>query len=194
VRVVTRRSMFVLMPFLAVGRAANAQDLLTVSGAVTTRAEGMAVPGAVVSVVGTDRSATTDAGRRCTEQVPHGVVRGSRIQLKVDALGLPTKMIDVAVDGTTITTDVALRLEISGQVTVGAVASSVAEKAAPVDLITHELIASSGYAATAQNLFDVFPDRNCTVNSFNRIHTFRRSQSPLGMNGRTIHARIGRKF
>jgi iron complex outermembrane receptor protein len=48
-------------------------------------------------------------------------------------------------------------------------------------------------AAGAQNLFNVFPDRNTTVNSFNGIQTFP-SQSPFGMNGRTIYARIGRTF
>jgi len=44
-----------------------------------------------------------------------------------------------------------------------------------------------------QNLFDVFPDRNTTVNSFNGIQTFP-SQSPFGMNGRTIYGRIGWTF
>ena len=54
---------------------------------------------------------------------------------------------------------------------------------------------SGGYtlAVGAQNLFDVFPDRNTTVNSFNGIQTFP-SQSPFGMNGRTIYARVGRTF
>ena len=41
------------------------------------------------------RSATTDANGRYTLQVPRSVVRGDRIQLKVDALGLPPKVIDV---------------------------------------------------------------------------------------------------
>ena len=44
-----------------------------------------------------------------------------------------------------------------------------------------------------QNLFDVFPDRNSTVNSFNGIQTFP-SHSPFGMNGRSIYARFGRTF
>ena len=48
-------------------------------------------------------------------------------------------------------------------------------------------------AIGAQNLFDVFPDRNSTVNSFNGIQTFP-SHSPFGMNGRTVYARIGRVF
>jgi hypothetical protein len=54
---------------------------------------------------------------------------------------------------------------------------------------------SFGYTLVvgAQNLFDVFPDRNTTVNSFNGIQTFP-SQSPFGMNGRTLYARVGRTF
>ena len=56
-------------------------------------------------------------------------------------------------------------------------------------------VAGAGYllAVGAQNLFDVFPDRNTTVNSFNGIQTFP-SHSPFGMNGRTLYARIGRTF
>ena len=48
-------------------------------------------------------------------------------------------------------------------------------------------------AAGALNLFNVFPDRNSTVNSFNGIQTFP-SQSPFGMNGRGLYARIGYSF
>ena len=44
-----------------------------------------------------------------------------------------------------------------------------------------------------QNLFDVFPDRNTTVNSFNGIQTFP-SHSPFGMNGRALVLRVGRTF
>jgi iron complex outermembrane receptor protein len=46
------------------------------------------------------------------------------------------------------------------------------------------------FAAGIQNLFDVFPDRNTTVNSFNGIQTFP-SHSPFGMNGRALYTRIG---
>lgn len=42
-------------------------------------------------------------------------------------------------------------------------------------------------AAGAQNLFDIFPDRNATVNSINGIQTFP-SQSPFGFNGRALYA------
>jgi len=43
-------------------------------------------------------------------------------------------------------------------------------------------------AAGVQNVFNVFPDRNITINSFNGIQTFP-SHSPFGMNGRGIYAR-----
>jgi iron complex outermembrane receptor protein len=45
----------------------------------------------------------------------------------------------------------------------------------------------------AQNIFNVFPDRNTTVNSFNGIQTFP-SASPFGMNGRTIYGRVAWKM
>ena len=53
----------------------------------------------------------------------------------------------------------------------------------------------AGYtlAIGAQNLFNVFPGRNSTVNSFNGIQTFP-SHSPFGMNGRTFYARLARTF
>jgi iron complex outermembrane receptor protein len=48
-------------------------------------------------------------------------------------------------------------------------------------------------AVGAGNLFNALPDRNTTVNSFNGIQTFP-SQSPFGMNGRTLYARLGWTF
>ena len=54
---------------------------------------------------------------------------------------------------------------------------------------------TAGYtiAAGVQNAFDVFPDRNTTVNSFNGIQTFP-SQSPFGFNGRALYTRLAWKF
>jgi len=43
--------------------------------------------------------------------------------------------------------------------------------------------------AGVHNLFNVFPDRNITVNSFNGIQTFP-SHSPFGMNGRALYGRL----
>ena len=70
---------------LSICRTALPQDAITVSGAVTTHADGAAVPGAVVSIVCADASATTDAAGRYTVQVPRSAERGGRISLRVDA-------------------------------------------------------------------------------------------------------------
>ena len=61
------------------------------------------------------------------------------------------------------------------------------------DLEASYRLAGYTLAAGAHNLFDVFPDRNSTVNSFNGIQTFP-SQSPFGMNGRSLYVRIARTF
>jgi len=61
------------------------------------------------------------------------------------------------------------------------------------DLEGSSQVAGFRLAVGAQNVFDVFPDRNSTVNSFNGIRTLPR-QSPFGMNGRAVYARIGRRF
>ena len=118
-RVVIGRSICLFMLLLVPSRVGAAQDFVTVSGAVTTRVDGMPVPGAVVSVVGADASTVTDANGRYTTQAPNERVRGGRLQVKVDALGLPSKFIDVAVDAATLTVDVALTLEFGEHVTVG---------------------------------------------------------------------------
>jgi iron complex outermembrane receptor protein len=146
---------------LMLGRAASAQDVLTVSGAVTTRADGVAVPGAIVTVAGSAATATTDANGRYTLKVPHTTVQGERIELRVAAPGLQPKITEVLVTGSAITADVALVIDFSTQVTVGSrAAGAAAEKAVPVDVISREEIASSGYTETAQVIQSLAPSLN----------------------------------
>ena len=95
----TRRFFWSIIVLLAIAGTASAQDGITISGVVTTRADGLPVPGAVVSVVGVNDAATTDASGRYTLQVPRSAVRAGGIQVKVEALGLPAKVMDVAVTG-----------------------------------------------------------------------------------------------
>src|SRR4029434_8620669 len=113
-----RRPLWTLALIAAAAGMASAQEVLTVSGLVTTRGEGIAIPGAVVSVVGTDVTTTTDATGKYTLQVPLAV-RGDHLQLKVDGLGLPPKIVDVATDSVTVTADVALTLAFSQEMPVG---------------------------------------------------------------------------
>ena len=146
---------------LAVGRSAAAQGLITISGTITTRVDGLPVPGAVVSVVGADVIATSDANGRYSLEPPRSLVRADRIQLKVDALGLPPTVIGVVVNAATLTVDVALSLNFTEQVTVGSRAPRAeTERAVPVDVITREQIASSGYTETAQVIQSLAPSLN----------------------------------
>jgi iron complex outermembrane receptor protein len=146
---------------LAVARAAAAQDLITISGTITTRVDGLPVPGAVVSVVGADVIATSDANGRYTLEPPRSLVRADRIQLKVDALGLSPTVIGVVVNAATLTVDVALSLNFTEQVTVGSRAPRAeTERAVPVDVITRDQIASSGYTETAQVIQSLAPSLN----------------------------------
>ena len=64
----TRRFFWSIIVLLAIAGIASAQDGITIAGVVTTRADGIPVPGAVVTVVGVNESATTDASGRYTLQ------------------------------------------------------------------------------------------------------------------------------
>ena len=146
--------------WLLISCTASAQDVISISGTVTTRADGLSVPGAVVTVVGVDVTATTDANGRYSLQVPRNRLRGERIQVRVDALGF-TETAEVVVNSATLTVDVALRLAFTEQVTVGSRApAAAAEKAVPMDIITREQIAASGYAETAQVIQSLTPSFN----------------------------------
>jgi iron complex outermembrane recepter protein len=156
-----RRGLCALLVWLAAAGAASAQETISISGVVATRADGRSVPGATVTVVGGDATATTDASGKYALQVPGSLVRAGRLQLKVDALGLPSQFVDVVVSGASVTVDVNLTLGFAEQVTVGSrAAGGAAEKAVPVDVITHEQIASSGYAETAQVIQSLAPSFN----------------------------------
>src|SRR5689334_16213430 len=156
-----RRLTCVTLVLLAGVPLVSAQDVVTVSGTVTTRADGLSVPGAQVSVVGSTESVTTDANGQYSLTVPRSLVRGDRLQVKVEALGLPAKITEVVVSGPTVTLDVALSLGFTEQVTVGSrAAGAAAEKAVPVDVLSNEEIVSSGYTETAQVIQSLAPSFN----------------------------------
>src|SRR5262245_2489654 len=156
-----RRPLWALVFLAAAAGIASAQDTLTISGSVTTRTDGLAIPGAVVSVVGLDVTATTDAAGKYTLRVARAAIVGKSLQLKVDGLGLPPKIVDVPVDSEAVTADVVLTLAFSQEITVGSRATSAeSEKAVPVDVITRGQIAASGYPETAQVIESIVPSLN----------------------------------
>ena len=141
--------------------AASAQDVIAISGTVTTKADGLPVPDAAVSVVGINANVRTDSNGRYLVELPQVNPRLARLQLKVEALGLPPAIVAVDVTRSQIVVDVALAVRFTEEVTVGSrVAGAAAEKAVPVDIITREQIASSGYTETAQVIVSLAPSLN----------------------------------
>jgi iron complex outermembrane receptor protein len=158
---VTRRALWALLGFLFLGAPASAQDLITISGVVTTRPDDAPVAGAVVSVSDAGATATTDSDGRYRPPRRGAGVPGPRVRLEVDALGLPTHTIDVVVDSATLTANVVLTLGFTELVTVGSRASAAESgKAVPVDIITRDQIARSGYTETAQVIQSLTPSFN----------------------------------
>ena len=149
-----------LLVVLAAG-AVSAQDTLSISGSVTSRADGLAVAGAVVAIAGVDATATTDANGRYALQIDRTGLKGRHIAVRVEAAGFATVTVDADADRTTLTVDVALRLAFTEQITVGSrAAGAETHGAVPVDIITREQIAASGYAETAQVIQSLTPSFN----------------------------------
>ena len=92
---VMRRAIAMLGWGLILTAGLSAQSPTTVSGVVTTRADGLPVPGAVVSIVGSDVTATTDGDGKYRLDVPAAMARAGKLQIKVEGLGLPPKIVDV---------------------------------------------------------------------------------------------------
>jgi iron complex outermembrane receptor protein len=139
-----------------------AQTSPTISGTVTTRADGAPVPGATIVLVGTNETTTTDNSGRYTLTLPASMSRAARAQLRVEALGLPPRLFDVDLAANAPTTfDISLTLGFEEVVTVGSrTRGAEAEKAVPVDILTQEQIAATGYTETAQVIQSLAPSFN----------------------------------
>lgn len=136
-----------------------AQDTTTITGTVTTKADGLSLPGATVTLLGSDVSVTTDSSGRYSLSVPAG--RSGRVELRVTAPGLPSRSAQVTLQPGALTVDFALSLGYHEEVTVGSrAAGAEAEKAVPVDVLTQEQIAATGYSETAQVLQALAPSFN----------------------------------
>src|SRR3954463_1104996 len=156
------RRAVLMMLFWSVCATALAQTPAILTGTVTTRADGLPVPGAVVSLVGTDAMATTDGEGKYRLEIPSAFARTGSVQIKVDALGLASKIYGVEINQSAPTTfDVGLSLGFEEQVTVGSrAAGAESQKAVPVDIITQEQISTTGYAETTQVIQALAPSFN----------------------------------
>jgi iron complex outermembrane receptor protein len=140
---------------------AHAQTPTLVTGTVTTKADGLPVPGATVSVAGHDLTAITDTAGKYTITVPADVAKGQSVEVRVIAGGLSPRSTHVTLSPGTITADFELSVGFHEEVTVGSRApGTAAEKATPVDILTQQQIVSTGASETSQIIQALAPSFN----------------------------------
>jgi len=124
----------------------SAQEPSTVTGVVTTRADGLSLPGATVSIPALGLSAMTDQEGRFPIAVPQGQARGQTVDLRIEFPGLEADTVQVRLSEGTVTQDFQMGLAFAESVTVGSRAPGAeAERAVPVDVLTSDEIQSTGY-------------------------------------------------
>ena len=146
---------------LALAVPALAQEPLTLSGVVTTRDDGLPLPGATVAIESLSLSAVTDSEGRYTLTIPPDSV-GQTLEVKVTAAGLvPRTWTYRPETGMTVSQNFALSLTFAEEITVGSRAVGVeAEKAVPVDVLTARQIETAGYTETMQVIQALAPSFN----------------------------------
>ena len=145
---------------VAIPGAAAAQPAPVLSGVVTTRDDGLSLPGATVAIEALSLAATTDAEGRYTLALPAEAV-GQSYEVKVSAAGLVPRTWTFRPEAGTVTRDFALSLTFQEEITVGSRAVGVeAEKGVPVDVITARQIETTGYTETMQVIQALAPSFN----------------------------------
>jgi len=155
-----KRIVFTLFLALAVAQVAMAQDMV-LTGVVTTRDDGLSLPGATVAIDALKLSATTDALGRYSLTLPAGTPTTSALEVRVTASGLVPRTWSFRPSAGVVTHDFALSLTFSEEITVGSRAVGVeAEGAVPVDIITARQIEMTGASETMQVIQRLAPSFN----------------------------------
>ena len=154
------RSVVLCLVVLGVAAKAAAQDAV-VTGVVTTRSDGLPVPGATVSIPSLKLSTSTSQDGRYTLTIPAARVRGQTVDLQVTFSGTQSKVETVTLTAGTVTHDVELELSFHEEISVGSRApGAAAERAVPVDVITARQIESTGAVETMQIIQALAPSFN----------------------------------
>jgi iron complex outermembrane receptor protein len=154
-RVITAFLAMLLLP-----GAAMAQDMV-LTGTVTTKDDGLSLPGATVSINALKLSATTGPDGKFTLNLPAGTSTTTALDVRVTAAGLLPKAWSFKPAAGTVTHDFALALTFSEEITVGSRAVGVeAEGAVPVDIITAKQIEMAGASETMQVIQRLAPSFN----------------------------------
>ena len=139
---------------------ASAQSAPVLTGVVTTRDDGLSLPGATVAIEALSLSATTDSEGRYTLALPADAA-GQTYEVKVTAAGLVPRTWTFRPEAGTATQNFALSLTFQEEITVGSRAVGVeAEKAVPVDILTARQIETAGFTETMQVIQALAPSFN----------------------------------
>lgn len=140
---------------------AQAQDVVTVTGKVTTAADGLSVPGATVSIAALKLTAETGTDGSYSIVVPAGLAKGQTVEIRVTFPGLQPQSANLVLSSSPTARDFALTFGFSEEITVGSrLAGAAAEKAVPVDILTPQQIATAGSSETNQIIQALAPSFN----------------------------------
>ena len=140
---------------------ASAQDPSVVTGRITTRDDGLPLPGATVSIPTLKLTAVTDADGRYQLAVPPGQAKGQSVELNVTFAGLQPRSVQINLSPGTVTQDIALGLSFTEEITVGSrTIGAAAEKAVPVDILTTQQIQATGATQTMEVIQALAPSFN----------------------------------
>jgi iron complex outermembrane receptor protein len=154
-----KRLTLALLLALTLGPALAAQDLV-LSGTVTTREDGLPLPGATVAIPSLQLTATSDEAGRYTLRLPAGTPADRPLEVRVSAPGLAPKTWSFRPSGAQ-SHDFALSLTFSEELTVGSRAAGVeGEKAVPVDILSSRQIEATGLSETMQVIQRLAPSFN----------------------------------
>ena len=149
-----------LLAALALPSASAAQDMV-LTGIVTTKDDGLSLPGATVSIDSLKLSATTDAAGRYTIKLPAGTSTAVSLEVRVSSSGLLPKGWSFKPAAGTVAHDFALALTFSEEITVGSRAVGVeGEAAVAVDIISAKQIEMTGATETMQVIQRLAPSFN----------------------------------
>jgi iron complex outermembrane receptor protein len=155
-----KRVIKAFLAMLLLPGAAMAQDMV-LTGTVTTKDDGLSLPGATVSINALKLSATTGPDGKYTLNLPAGTPTTTALDVRVTAAGLLPKAWSFKPTAGTVTHDFALALTFSEEITVGSRAVGVeAEGAVPVDIITAKQIEMAGASETMQVIQRLAPSFN----------------------------------
>jgi iron complex outermembrane receptor protein len=144
---------------LCAAGSAAAQDF-TITGTVTTAADGLSLPGAEISIPALDLTTTTDTAGKFTLTIPESA-RVQHVELRVTFPGLVTQSARIPISGDATTRDFAMTVGFHEEITVGSRSPGVdAQLAVPVDIISSAELRATGLSETAQIIQAIAPSFN----------------------------------